>query len=47
MGTFKLETALRFSNGIVLWSPSRYAWNDSIGWWAATREFLHGTRSEL
>jgi hypothetical protein len=44
---FQLETALRFSNGIVLWSPSRYAWNDSTGWWAATREFLHATRSEL
>lgn len=44
---FQLETALRFSNGIVLWSPSRYEWNDSTGWWAATREFLHATRSEL
>ena len=44
---FQLETALRFSNGIVLWSPSRYDWTDSTGWWAATREFLHATRSEL
>lgn len=44
---FQLETALRFSNGIVLWSPSRYDWNDSTGWWAATREFLRATRSEL
>lgn len=44
---FQLETALRFSNGIVLWSPSRYDWSDSTGWWAATREFLHATRSEL
>ncbi len=44
---FQLETALRFSNGIVLWSPSRYDWNDSTGWFAATRVFLHATRSEL
>jgi hypothetical protein len=44
---FQLETAYRFSNGIVLWSPSRYDWNDSTGWWAATRVFLHATRSEL
>jgi len=44
---FQLETAYRFSNGIVLWSPSRYDWNDSTGWWPTTREFLHATRSEL
>jgi len=45
---FQLETARRYSNGIVLWSPSRYDWNDATGWWAATVEFsraLHGEQS--
>jgi hypothetical protein len=31
----------------VLWKPSRYDSTDSTGWWAATREFLHATHSEL
>jgi hypothetical protein len=38
---FQLETARRYSNGIVLWSPSRYDWNDATGWWAATVQLSH------
>lgn len=37
---FQLETARRNCNGVVLWSPSRYDWDTSSGWWIATREFL-------
>jgi hypothetical protein len=37
--TFQLETAHRYSDGIVLWSPSRYDWNDETGWWGATVQF--------
>lgn len=33
---FQLQSAHRYANGIVLWSPSRYEWNDQSGWWAAT-----------
>jgi hypothetical protein len=43
---FQLETARRYSNGIVLWSPSRYDWNDATGWWAATVEFSHTLHAE-
>jgi hypothetical protein len=42
---FQLETARRYSNGIVLWSPSRYDWNDATGWWTATVEFSHAVHS--
>ncbi len=38
---FQLETAHRYSDGAVLWSPSRYDWNDSTGWWSATQQFAH------
>ncbi|MGB7848825.1 MAG: hypothetical protein WBL63_24650 [Candidatus Acidiferrum sp.] len=36
---FELETARRYSNGIVLWGPSGYFWDAKSGWWAATQEF--------
>jgi hypothetical protein len=38
---FQLETSRRYCNGIVLWSPSRYDWDNSTSWWSVTREFLH------
>jgi hypothetical protein len=41
---FQLETARRYSDGIVLWSPSRNDWNDATGWWTATVEFSHAVR---
>ena len=37
---FQLMTASRLADGVVLWSPSRYEWDESSGWWAATREFM-------
>jgi hypothetical protein len=43
---FQLETARRCSNGIVLWSPSRYDWTDATGWWVATVEFSHALHPE-
>jgi hypothetical protein len=37
---FQLSTAYRYSDGIVLWSPSRFHWDETSGWWAATLEFV-------
>lgn len=37
---FQLQTARRYSNGVVLWGPSGYVWNEKSGWWAATKEFV-------
>jgi hypothetical protein len=37
---FQLHTARRAAEGIVLWSPSRFNWDESSGWWAATQEFM-------
>jgi hypothetical protein len=42
---FQLETARRHSDGIVLWSPSRYDWNDATGWWSATQQFARTLRT--
>jgi hypothetical protein len=36
---FQLETAHRYGDGIVLWGPDAYAWNDKSGWWDATEKF--------
>jgi hypothetical protein len=41
---FQLETARRYSDGIVLWSPSKYDWNDATGWWSATQQFARTLR---
>jgi hypothetical protein len=37
---FQLNTARSDANGVVLWSPGRFKWDDRSGWWAATREFM-------
>jgi hypothetical protein len=37
---FQLETAYSVADGIVLWGPSRFHWDETSGWWAATLEFL-------
>ncbi len=37
---FQLHIARRAAAGIVLWSPSRFNWDETSGWWAATREFM-------
>ncbi len=42
---FQLETAYRYSNGIVLWSPSKYEWDDTTGWWSATLQFARALRT--
>lgn len=45
--TFQLETASHLSNGIVIWSPGKFDWNDSTGWWTATERFarsMNGSR---
>jgi hypothetical protein len=37
--SFQLGFASRKSNGIVIWSPGKFDWNDSTGWWSATQQF--------
>jgi hypothetical protein len=37
---FQLSTAYRDADGIVLWGPSRFHWDESSGWWAATLAFI-------
>jgi len=41
----QLETAHHYANGIVLWSPSRYGWDDATGWWSVTRMFANALRT--
>jgi hypothetical protein len=41
---FQLETAARSVDGVVLWSPSRFAWDNSTGWWTETRNFIDRLR---
>jgi hypothetical protein len=41
---FQLETARRYSNGIVLWGSNTYVWNVKSGWWEATQEFAKSLR---
>jgi hypothetical protein len=36
----QLNTAYGDADGIVLWGPSRFAWDETSGWWAATVEFM-------
>lgn len=36
---FQLESARRSADGIVIWSPSKYPWDDRSGWWRATQQF--------
>ncbi len=40
----QLITSHRCANGIVLWSPSRYEWDDHTGWWASTVEFARNIK---
>lgn len=47
---FQLETARGISDGIVLWSPSKFKWDNSSGWWSATEKFtreIHGQDRSL
>jgi hypothetical protein len=37
---FQLSTAYRDADGIVLWGPSRFHWDESSGWWSATLAFI-------
>jgi hypothetical protein len=37
---FQLETALRYGDGIVIWSRSRDEWDPRSGWWDVTRQFV-------
>jgi hypothetical protein len=38
--TIQLETSYRDADGIVLWGPSRFSWDEASGWSAATLDFI-------
>jgi hypothetical protein len=38
---FQLETCYRKADGIVLWSPQRFRWDVSSGWWSEIVSFVH------
>ncbi len=37
---FQLATSQKYADGVVLWSPSRFSWDDSSGWWESTLQFV-------
>ena len=43
---FQLESACQRGNGIVLWGPSKFEWNDTTGWWEATKQFMRALRTD-
>ena len=42
---FELETARKYSDGIVLWGTNTYLWNDKSGWWGATVDFAESLKN--
>jgi len=42
--SFELRTARTLADGVVIWGPSRFAWDPSSGWWAATTSFIAGQK---
>jgi hypothetical protein len=41
---FQLETMRKLSDGAVLWSPSKFSWDNQTGWWTVTQEFMRVIR---
>jgi hypothetical protein len=44
---FQLRTARRDADGIVLWSPGRFNWDETNGWWTATQEFMRSLHARM
>ena len=42
---FQLDRSYKYADGIVLWGPSRFPWDETSGWWAATLEFVRQVAS--
>lgn len=42
---YQLQQSQALANGVVLWSPSRFSWDDSSGWWEATVQFVRSVSS--
>ncbi len=40
--SFQLKTVRGLGDGIVLWGPSKFDWDDATGWWRATQAFMQG-----
>lgn len=36
----QLQTARKYADGIVLWTPSRLKWDSNAEWWEITKEFV-------
>jgi hypothetical protein len=41
---FQLDNAKKYGDGVVIWSSSKFAWNDATGWWEATIKFVQQTQ---
>ncbi|HLK16051.1 MAG TPA: hypothetical protein VKT78_14690 [Fimbriimonadaceae bacterium] len=42
---FELDTSRKYGDGIVIWSSSKFSWDDSNGWWEQTLDFVKQLRS--
>lgn len=42
---YQLQQSRQLANGVILWSPSRFSWDDSSGWWEATIQFMRSSSS--
>lgn len=45
--TFQLHTARHDADGIVLWSPGRFDWDNTSKWWTATQEFMRSLHAQI
>ena len=37
---FQLQFSYRLCDGVVIWGPSKFPWQDSTGWWQTTQQFV-------
>ncbi|MDR3735231.1 MAG: hypothetical protein P4L10_06805 [Acidobacteriaceae bacterium] len=37
---FQLQTSRQLTDGVVIWTGTRWPWDDAAGWWQSTQAFL-------
>lgn len=42
----QLQTARKYADGAVIWTPSRLEWDDNAEWWNVTKEFMRELNNE-
>jgi hypothetical protein len=42
---FQLKTARPLVDGVVIWTGTRWPWDEKAGWWTATKRFMSTLRS--